>query len=438
MCVTISLSLFLVSPGEWGVGERVCACVTHTRSPPVCCVDRTCCKDWKGEFTLFDLHRMFVTLGLNGIHPYPSVRQYFTGDSWAFNDNTIRDLWGGQATGFRRMESLKQFLRFNDPNELDADDPFGLVRQMLDMFRHRCETAFIFGRHMSLDEVVVGFQGSHKKKDTIKYKREGDGFLLDAVCSSVEGAMATYRPRADAVECLRQDYKRIHESAPELAPLHLRCLGLLDRPCIRGKWRTIWMDNLFTSLRFCYYAHTLTGCHITGLCRARVCDTHRRMTTGGPTRATHTPLVQTHAPLVQTHTTQAHASRPTRSDPHHMGACISDHRWATHMTCPLHSCVERHPECSVAKNPHRQGCDRGQRHPSKGESVERYFWCLRGVCVRQQTSAHPHHRVHGLRLDHEGTEVVQQRRGHCEGLPAPATNRPVQHVHGRSRPQGPA
>jgi hypothetical protein len=52
-----------------------------------------------------------------------------------------------------------------------------------------------------------------------------------------------------------------------LATLHLRCLGLIDRPCVRGKWRTVWMDNLFTSLRFAYYAHTLTGCHIAGLCR---------------------------------------------------------------------------------------------------------------------------------------------------------------------------
>ena len=278
-------------------------CYTHTITTRLLC--STCCKDWKGEFSLYDLHRMFVTLGLNGIHPYPSVRQYFTGDSWAFNDRTIRDLWGGQTTGFRRLETLKQFLRFNDPSDLDAEDPFGLVRMMMDMFRRRCETAFIFGRHMSMDEIVVGFQGSHKKKDTIKYKREGDGFLLDAVCSSVEGAMATYRLRADSVDRLRQDYRHIYEAAPELAPLHLRCLGLLDRPCIRGKWRTMWMDNLFTSLRFCYYAHTLTGCHITGLCRAKVCDTHGRMTTGGTTRAA------THAPLVQTHTTQPHASRPT-------------------------------------------------------------------------------------------------------------------------------
>ena len=29
------------------------------------------------------------------------------------------------------------------------------------------------------------------------------------------------------------------------------------------------MDNLFTSLRFTYYAHTLTQCHLTGLCRAQ-------------------------------------------------------------------------------------------------------------------------------------------------------------------------
>ena len=256
---------------------------TTTRPPVVTrCLHacRTCCLDWKGPFTLYDLNRMFVTLTLNGTHPYPSVRLYFNGDSFAFNDSTIREMWGGQATGYRRVETMKMFLRFSDPQWVantganNKDDVFALVRQMLNMFQHACETAFVSGRHMSLDEVVVGFQGSHKRKDTIKYKREGDGFLLDAVCSSIEGAMVTFRPRADPPEQLRRDYSRIYEAAPELAPLHLRCLGLLDRPCLRGQWRTIWMDNLFTSLRFAYYAHMLTGCHITGLCRAKVWRTN--------------------------------------------------------------------------------------------------------------------------------------------------------------------
>ena len=143
-------------------------------------------------------------------------------------------------------------------------------RQMLNMLLEGCEVVFILGADGSLDEIVVNFQGSRSKsKDKIKYKREGDGFLFDVICSSIEGALITFRSRRDTVESLRRDHQRLHAAAPELAPLHLRCLGLLDRPCVRGKWRTLWMDNLFTSLRFAYYAQELTGCHIAGLCRAQ-------------------------------------------------------------------------------------------------------------------------------------------------------------------------
>jgi hypothetical protein len=125
----------------------------------------------------------------------------------------------------------------------------------------------LVGTHLALDEIDCGFQGAFEGKEKIKFKREGDGILFDALCTSVEGALVTFRARKDTVESLRRDHATIYAAAPELATLHLRCLGLLNRPCVRGRWRSIWMDNLFTSLRFAFYASKLTRCHITGLCR---------------------------------------------------------------------------------------------------------------------------------------------------------------------------
>ena len=38
------------------------------------------------------------------------------------------------------------------------------------------------GRALSGDEQTIGFKGNHADKQRINYKREGDGFLTDAIC----------------------------------------------------------------------------------------------------------------------------------------------------------------------------------------------------------------------------------------------------------------
>ena len=185
---------------------------------------------------------LFATLVLNGMHPFPRLRDYWASDKFTFGDTTIRKMWGGGATGYRRIEMLKMFLRFNDPQHAAAhegDDSLALVRQLMDMLLHGCETAFEVGKDLSCDEVVFGFQGKTKNKETVKYKNEGDGFVLDALATSVEGALITFRSRKDSVEQLRRDHPSIYAAAPELAPLHLRCMGLLSRPCVAGKWRRV-------------------------------------------------------------------------------------------------------------------------------------------------------------------------------------------------------
>ena len=238
-------------------------------------------KDWfEGGVTTQHIHNLFVTLIVNGLHPYPSLRRYWKLDGFAFNDPTVKKLWGGSATGYRQVELLKKYLRFAPPDD-DSDDEsdsesdddcgpdvFAKVRPMTDMLLHACETTFDVGRDCSLDEIDINTQCKFKGKETIKYKREGDGVLNDAVCTSIEGALITFHFRKDSLQRLRNSNADIFAAAKELSPLHLRCLGLLNKPCIKGKWRTIWMDNLFPSLRFFYYGHILTQTHMCGLFRA--------------------------------------------------------------------------------------------------------------------------------------------------------------------------
>ena len=232
---------------------------------------------FEGGVTSQHIQNLFVTLILNGMHPYPSLRRYWNLDGFAFNDPTVKKLWGNTANAYRSVELLKKYLRFAPPDDDSDDDSsdedfgpdvFAKVRPMTDMLRHQCETTFDVGRDCSCDEIDINTQCKTKVKDTIKYKKEGDGVLNDAICTSVEGALVTFDFRKDSVQMLRRKYPAVYAAAKELSPLHLRCLGLLTRPCIKGKWRTIWMDNLFPSLRFFYYAHTLAQTHMCGLFRA--------------------------------------------------------------------------------------------------------------------------------------------------------------------------
>ena len=209
---------------------------------------------------------------INGLHPYPSLRQYFDLDPVVFNDDSVFKLWGGKKTGYRRIEHLRKFLRFASPAYLaqfKAEDIFADTRPLTDMLLERCENAFIVGKDVSLDEIDIGTQTSFAGKETIKFKVEGDGVMVDALCDSPTGALFTYRFRKDLLARMRRDDGEVHESAPELSPLHERCLILMRRPCVRGKWRTAWMDNLFPSLRFSFYASKLAKFHTVGIVRGK-------------------------------------------------------------------------------------------------------------------------------------------------------------------------
>ena len=221
--------------------------------------------------TVDHINKTFVTLILNGLHPYPSLRRYWKLDTFAFKDSTIKDLWGGKNTGYRQLEILKKFLRFAPAGTEthDDNDLFAKTRPLTDMLHDACCNTFDVGKELSCDEIDINTQASFEGSEKIKYKKEGDGILNDALCSSVEGALLAFCFRKDSVEMLRSRFPEIYSAAPELSPLHLRCLGLLSLSHIKDKWRTCWMDNLFPSLRFFYYAHTLNKTHMCGLFRGK-------------------------------------------------------------------------------------------------------------------------------------------------------------------------
>ena len=72
-------------------------------------------KDWGGDFTRQEIDNNIATELINGMYPYPSLRQYFDLDGFVFNDDTVFKMWGGKKTGYRRVEQLRRILRFEPP-----------------------------------------------------------------------------------------------------------------------------------------------------------------------------------------------------------------------------------------------------------------------------------------------------------------------------------
>jgi hypothetical protein len=124
---------------------------------------------------------------------------------------------------------VKVFLSLQDP----------ILRPILDWMNYIGPKAVLLGECASVDEMTIGFQGSHKDKKRITYKVEGDGFHCDALCQE------------------RYCYQHYFQNDPAtkkyvalgLLPLHARVMWLFDS--LLDDHHQIGMENLYNSAAFC-------------------------------------------------------------------------------------------------------------------------------------------------------------------------------------------
>ena len=79
--------------------------------------------------------------------------------------------------------------------------------------------AWDVGSHLSCDEQTIGFKGNHADKQRISYKKEGDGFLADAIAE--DGYTYTF--------FLRNMPAQKHYIDQKFSPLHSHVLFLFDQ-----------------------------------------------------------------------------------------------------------------------------------------------------------------------------------------------------------------
>ena len=94
------------------------------------------------------------------------------------------NVFGSNAT--TRHKEFKTFFSATDPlipTPPTSTHPNWKIDPVLKHMMKVSKDAIKLGKSISIDEQDIGFQGQHKDKQRISYKRVGDGFLVDALCA---------------------------------------------------------------------------------------------------------------------------------------------------------------------------------------------------------------------------------------------------------------
>jgi hypothetical protein len=214
---------------------------------------------YKGEYVPFSIDQIrkhsCAFYIFHGLSPSPRAEYKFNhqrNDPVNGNDFVYKS-FGPNA--FRKHKMVKAFLSLQDPGlpvPARDVDPNWKIRPLLDWMNFIGPKAVLLGECSSVDEMTIGFQGSHKDKRRITYKAEGDGFQCDALCQ--EGYCYQHYFRNDPAP---KQYLKLG-----LSPLHARVMWLFDS--LHDLHHQIGMDNLYNSAAFCRaaYLHSMKVlCH---------------------------------------------------------------------------------------------------------------------------------------------------------------------------------
>ena len=206
-------------------------------------------KDWK-PFTLDEMMKHLGLYLFQGLSPSPQVEMKFCSQQEdPVNGNDFIHTAFGGMTGVsqRRHRHFKSFFTSVDPTIPVPDrntHPNWKVHPFLKHILDVSQKAIFMGRDLSCDEQTIGFQGHHKDKQRITYKKEGDGFLADTICG--DGYTYSFFFRHQQVTSKLLD-------GLKCSPLHARVIALCSQ--LPDRYYTLGMDNLYMSsklARLCY------------------------------------------------------------------------------------------------------------------------------------------------------------------------------------------
>ena len=204
------------------------------------------------NFTTVELMKHIGLYLLQALSPSPQVEMKFRSqkDDPVNGNDFVHTSFGGVTwRSEKRHRHFKAFFTSVNPMlpvPSRETHPNWKVHPLLKHMLTVSKAAVFIGRNLSCDEQTVGYQGNHKDKQRITYKREGDGFLADCICSDGYTYAFHFRHQP-ASQKLIERYS--------CSPLHARVMGLISQ--LPDKYYTLGMDNLYNSAKFCRLAYSM-------------------------------------------------------------------------------------------------------------------------------------------------------------------------------------
>ena len=134
------------------------------------------------KFTLNEIMRHFGLYLLQGLSPSPQIDMKFTPqhEDPVNGNDFVHTSFGGNVTRSRRHHRhFKSFFCSVDPRiPVPSRDthPNWKVQPLLKHIPKVSQAAVFLGRNLSCDEQTIGFQGNHRDKQRIAYKKKAMGF----------------------------------------------------------------------------------------------------------------------------------------------------------------------------------------------------------------------------------------------------------------------
>ena len=127
-----------------------------------------------------DVYRFIGLIIRNGLAPVPNLKLLWMDptNNFVYGDVRARQVF----PSFKYFQCVKAFLHVSDPLKPNKKNAMDKVQPLIDAV-NGSGSMRIHGPYLSLDEMDCGFQGRHGATTRNKFKRAGEGFLVDAVCS---------------------------------------------------------------------------------------------------------------------------------------------------------------------------------------------------------------------------------------------------------------
>ena len=217
------------------------------------------CKEFDLDYVI-KIHGLAI---LNGLNPSPRIEKKFNPQSTdpVNGNDLVSTVFGPNAV--LRFKQFKAFFAAQNPARSPPDTKEEPNYKIMPLLRHAIlvsKQAMIIGPTFAVDEQTIGFQGQHKDKQRISYKKEGDGFLADALSSDGYTYSFYFRHQPPPTKY-----------TPSFSPLGARVLALFDdlnedRQGEKCRWRTCFYDNLYSSAKFSKAAYA-KEIYTHGVCR---------------------------------------------------------------------------------------------------------------------------------------------------------------------------